>query len=89
MKNLFAAYKYYIGTETKQREMARYSLKSDFKDLYRIYSQYVDCYLLKTYFLQLQGEFSILYRLNIITEEESYKLWNYTRLFSKKYQLRY
>lgn len=89
MKNLFADCKYYIKEETEQRVKAILTLKNDFKDLYRVYSKYGDDTLLKTYFLQLQGKISILYQLDIITKEESRKLWNYTKLFARKYQLRY
>ena len=89
MKNLFAANKYILRGKYEQRERAIYFLKSDFKDLYRVYSDYGNCPLLTTYLIQLQGKFSILYLLNIITAEESRKLWNYTKLFAWKYHLTY
>lgn len=86
MKNLFAAYKYSIEGETKQKKDARYFLKLSFLDLYENLNQ-GRSNLLKIYLLQLQGKISMLYLLKIITEEEYLKLLHYTTLFAIKYNL--
>ena len=86
MKNFFCnVYKYPIEGETKIRKDARYFLLSDFKDLYKLLSKYgpLNSYL-ESLLEMLTGKISMCYLLNIITEEERNKLYNYVTLFKRK-----